>query len=252
MGVDGVVVTIHGVGVQGPDYGSDFINKVREISRKDLLFFPIYWQDITEPRQQQLLHQSKKLKWSISRRLLVSFAGDAINYQPTVSDVDVYKRIHERVSITLSQIYDLGEDLPVYIVAHSLGSVIISNFIWDCQNSTSLGTKIFKPGDKALEVIKRIKTLVTMGSPLAVWSLKYPNGGSPISLPEGARWLNLYSKSDIVSFPIKSINSRYESCSYIEDVEIKVGNLLTSWNPSCHTKYWESERVAEILVESMV
>jgi hypothetical protein len=82
-----------------------------------------------------------------------------------------------------------------------------------------------------------------MGSPLSVWSLRFPEGGSPISLSTPANWYNLYNTNDVISSPIKIINQHYKLMPNLFDVHIKVGNWKDSWNPAAHNAYWNSSSV---------
>ncbi|NQZ71159.1 MAG: hypothetical protein HRT89_24200, partial [Lentisphaeria bacterium] len=55
-----------------------------------------------------------------------------------------------------------------------------------------------------------------------------------------ARWYNFYDKDDIIAYPLKGLSADYNL--YVDgDFEINVGSATTSWNPACHSGYWEDK-----------
>jgi len=43
-----------------------------------------------------------------------------------------------------------------------------------------------------------------------------------------------------VAYPMKNISDAYKQV-VTDDFEINVGSAATSWNPACHTGYWEDK-----------
>lgn len=255
-----VIVIIHGIGTQTHNYADSFIEKLKESYEKsgnsaktDLLFVPVYWQDILSKAENLLTTKITSLKLRLLRSFLIKFLADALVYQPTDEANNVYKQIHKRLEYNFRHIYsNTPLHTPILIIAHSLGTVIMSNFIWDCQNASSDGAKILNLGMEAIAVSNRISGIVTMGSPLAVWSLRFPNGGDPIAFPgetglTTGKWLNIFSPFDVIGYPLKVINNQYYSKENIFDIKLKVGNILTFWNPACHTAYWDSKKVINMI-----
>src|SRR5438132_8642374 len=91
----------------------------------------------------RVLQRSVLLKGSPRYLALSNFFADAIAYQRVPGDhPDMYRQIHQRLHDNLVQLRTaLGQqDPPLVIIAHSLGSVIMSNYIWDEQTQHGLGT----------------------------------------------------------------------------------------------------------------
>ena len=55
-----------------------------------------------------------------------------------------------------------------------------------------------------------------------------------------ARWYNFYDKDDIIAYPLKGLSEEFNSNVH-GDFEINVDSAATSWNPACHTGYWEDK-----------
>jgi alpha-beta hydrolase superfamily lysophospholipase len=99
----------------------------------------------------------------------------------------MYKRINARIRDHLAHLRtSLGDqDKPLIIIAHSLGSVIASNYTWDAQrqNKYSLGANSF-------ERMETLASLVTFESnvPLFTLALSDPK---PIEFPPARLPANL-------------------------------------------------------------
>ena len=132
----------------------------------------------------------------------------------------------------------------MYIVSHSLGTVIIFDYIYNIQNNNSNGNKIFKATSQSINAIDKLEVLFTLGSPLYVYSLQKYLGGSPIKIK---KWINIYSICDVIAYPVKTINQLYNNCDYIIDIPVVIGNLFTFWNPISHVNYFDSNKILSII-----
>jgi hypothetical protein len=129
-----------------------------------------------------------------------------------------------------------------------LGTVIVNNFIWDAQNEGSVGAASYDPSEPGSKFLAQLGALYTLGSPIAVWSLKYPDGGDPISLPQHCVWRNIYCPSDIIGWPVRGINDKYARVRNLTDYRMWVGGLLSRWNPMSHLGYTGNKRVRSMIV----
>lgn len=241
-------MVIHGIGRQTKDYSNDFIKKISQTYQKsgkdELVFKSICWQEIIQPAENALFEKISYLKWRRLRNLLIGYGGDALCYQPSRDGVGFYSEVHDFIDSELQSLYnELDPDSPVIIIAHSLGSIVISNFLWDSHNKYS------EISEKTLDLLKNLKALYTLGSPLSIWSLRFPGGGVPINIE--AEWFNVYHKNDIISSPIKLINQHYTNIPNLFDIELKVGNMLTFWNPLVHNCYWSSSALIKHLIQTI-
>jgi pimeloyl-ACP methyl ester carboxylesterase len=152
---------------------------------------------------------------------------------------DIHREVHKSI-VELRK--SLGnEDKPVIVIAHSLGSVIMFDYIRDRQNNknaTGYGATPF-------ERMETLAGFITFGSPIPLFTLAYdtvpcinfPPDNLQKDLKDKAKWLNFYDHDDVFGWPLKYLSKRCEAC-VIEDKPVNVGDIFTFWDPLCHSKYW--------------
>ncbi|MGE5179803.1 MAG: hypothetical protein ACM3PF_12005 [Bacteroidota bacterium] len=204
------------------------------------------------------------LRWEALRHFMLDFAADAIAYQPTESDRSAYDAIHAEVASTFARLAErAGARAPLCVIGHSLGTVIASNYLYDLlkpRKSYMAPEVRARIGSTPLERGETVSLVYTMGSPIALWSLRYPGFGVPVSLPARrlarhhpdlrARWVNLYDPDDVIGYPLKPVNARYAE-AVAEDRAVDVGSWLTRWNPLSHTGYWGDAGVASLIATDL-
>jgi len=152
----------------------------------------------------------------------------------------MYRQIHTRIHRHLAKLrFTLGDqDKPLIIIAHSLGSAILSNYIWDEQKNNGLGTNPF-------ERMETLTSIVTFRSNIPLFTLaldnieciNFPPHTLPPNLETKAKWLNFFDGDDVLGYPLKPLSPSYMQ-TVTEDLQINAGGLFTSWNPISHTEYW--------------
>ncbi len=99
---------------------------------------PVYWAPILQRPQNELWDRLEVKNLSSFFRLrefVFHSLADSIGYQITPSKRNIYDQVHEKFAETLKELAKDGDEkAPLCIIAHSLGSVIASNYIWDLQN----------------------------------------------------------------------------------------------------------------------
>jgi hypothetical protein len=257
------VAVVHGMGSQVEGFSHDLQRGVAEVFKQqghawdDLVFHEVLWADLLTERQQELYHKvnyKNDLHFNQWRRYFIDYLSDVVAYQPGCMDetdaLPIKQKIHQRLSnaFTVCSKKDRVDEskTPLVIVAHSLGTVISFDYLWSMQREQE--NTSFASGNT-------LAGFITMGSPLALWTLRYKNFGKPISFP--GKWINIYDRDDIIAYPLKKINSEFERV-VSQDIELNVGNVLNSWNPLSHSGYWQDKNVhqeianflAEILTET--
>jgi hypothetical protein len=233
------VVTIHGIGSQDESFADKFHSTIIANTKGiDVRCFSVCWQNAVEPTQKRLFQRLRGLKLNLARKLMLSFVGDALNYH---TGSKCYRDIHQRIDQILAEANAWVEDGCIVIAAHSLGSIAISNFIWDCDHPFSMGNQCYCPTDEAVQARKKIECLYTLGSPLYISSMRYEDGGEPIHVE---KLINIYSKFDIVSYPVKDINSQYARNNRVIDKQISVGGIISRWTPFSHVTYFDDKKVS--------
>lgn len=219
----------------------------------------VNWENVFQSREDKLFERAveqKSLHYSKLRQFVISYFADAIAYQPVEVGRDNYRRVHQAFGETLKTLSNwAGPDVPLCVISHSLGSVIASNYFYDLQK------KLVTDKDTALEKGETLSLFYTMGTTLPLWSLRYEHGlDAPITVPAQemkanhsnlmGEWVNFYDKDDILGYPLKIISEKYEQAVY-KDIEVNVGNILTSWNPASHIGYLGNNDVAERIAIGM-
>jgi len=257
------VAVIHGIGEQKPDFADEMIIRLREqfvnqdrkhLSGAELVIKPVYWAPVLQQAEHKLWQAMLKggeLDFISLRKFMVNFAADAIAYQPIESGRQVYDQVHGVLARSLNELAaEAGETAPLCIIAHSLGTVIASNYIYDLQAppQKKLIPRTVKTasGGTPLEKGETFCLFYTLGSPIAIWSLRYTDFGVPVQAPDprlkkhhpdiAGEWVNFYDRDDVIGYPLKSLNPLYRQ-AVKRDVEINAGGLLSSWNPLSHLGY---------------
>ena len=273
------VAIIHGVGKQDPQFADGMTQELKgrfakELGQKiqdpasELAILPVYWAPAVQDAEEELWRRMKRggeMDFTTLRRFLVDFAGDAIAYQPTPKDRRIYDGIHEKFAESLNRLAaEAGEKAPLCVIAHSLGSVIASNYFYDLQHPKRplIAARVKKKiGDTPLGRGETFTLFYTLGSPIAMWSLRYPNFGVPIQVPSpglskhypdlAGEWVNYYDEDDVIAYPLKTLNEAYRK-AVKADREINAGGLLSSWNPVSHLGYWTDNDVTNPIAQELV
>jgi hypothetical protein len=274
------VAIVHGVGDTAPDFAEEMI---AELSARfaastsvpaagALVFRAVYWGPTLQEPENALWHQLKKggeLDFTSLRRFMVSFAADALAYQPLPDERSIYDEVHAEYATKLKELAaEAGEDAPLVVISHSLGTVISSNYLYDLANPRkdlhgpeTLAAQGDEPS--ALERGETLAYFVTMGSPLALWSLRFKDFGRPIQVPPAklkkhhpdlvplAAWDNFFDPDDVIGYPLKCLNDAYAK-TVTRDFPVNVGSILTSWTPMSHVEYWTDNDLTKPVADKIV
>ncbi len=254
MAADIGVLVVHGMGTQSPGFATGFIADVSDrlvdmkIDATRVAWSSGYWADILAEGQQDVWQRSRsagRMDYQDLRRFVLDALGDAVAYRRTdVRDQagTPYGRVHARILSELEELRTkVGGDRPLVVVAHSLGSVIMSDYIWNAQRNNE-----WAEGKNDFVCMRTLSGLITFGSTLPLFSLALPEIEAirfpPTTLPDPLRavaaWNNYYDRDDVLGWPLKKLSPSYRA-AVTADHEISVGSWKTSWNPGSHGEYWE-------------
>ena len=253
------VLVIHGIGAQEKGFADGLVERVnarvaRRADATQVVWQSVLWADVLQPRQEKFLRDLRRaegndIDFIKLREFVISNIADAAAYQNIRGrKTSAYAEIHSRVKASLRELYREklgGQACPLIVAAHSLGGHIMSNYIWDAQQS--------KARLNAFEKMEHLAGMFTFGCNIPLFSfaldkmepIRFP--GKALSRRERARakWLNLYDADDVLGYPLGQINARY--ARLVEDKAVNSGNFLTSWNPLSHNGYWEDKDVVRPL-----
>lgn len=262
------VLTVHGMGDQPEDFSvrfqneilSKFITSLDRLTRdyslakpsgsEPLNFIPGRWAPVMDMTQRELERRIYNKKVPFLRKFGMGFMGDVVAYQGK----PVYNEIHRCLAEALRANLKTGAG-HLTIIAHSLGSVIASDFVYDHT------VKIDKAFQDSFGV--SFSNFFTLGSPLVLYAMRSANGEGftparlldhfdrPVRVEsETGFWLNLFDDDDIIGYPIRSVNAFYRE-AVTADLIVKVGDLLTRWNPLSHAHYWDNGGVCRIIADKL-
>ena len=256
------ILVIRGSGESGFKPQEKFLSKIyRRLEKKGIDPGQIHhvmvdWYGPLQVQQESVLDRiyaaKIKLRSRATRRLIVTNIGDLITYggmPNTQSSVyeDTHKLVHDSM-LTLKE--KLEEMAPLIILAASMGTEIISNYIWDRQHYS--GPDPF--GGSAFERFETLTGLFTFGNNFPIFAaahdidamepIAFPSPQLPPHLKTRAVWENYYDKNDSMGYPIKTLNEKYADAN-LKDIQINVGNILTFWNLLSHFGYWRSRKLAK-------
>ncbi len=268
------VAVVHGIGMQEPGFEEAFRDMVHQYCCDthgqdviaDIEIRGVHWAHVVDEAQ-QLLNQELREKAPVkasfpwSRHKLLTFAGDAIAYRS--GGGWVYDKVHQVFAQTLRDLAEATDpNAPLVIIAHSLGTIIASNYLYDLEYDAEKDYPLIQKrtheamGDTPLEWGKTLSYLFTLGSPISMFSIVHepPDRGIPVTVPSrhsiykpsqfprDAGWYNYYDKHDIIGFPIGPLSKAYED-AIVMDEEIPVGGPVTGRTPLAHTAYFDSKDI---------
>ncbi len=263
------LAVIHGIGSQDPTLADGFFEPIRERFASQLRDLPgdpqdrlvtrvIALSDLLRSGERDLLarlSRDHRLAWSGLRSFMADYIGDAVGYQRSERE-DIYCATHALVARELNALdAAAGPDALFAIAAHGLGSIVVSNYIWDLEQG---GVPEEVQGFQATPMarLESLAHLYTLGSPLALLTLRYPSFGVPIQFPVLRRapveceWVNFYDDDDVVAYPLKGLSVAYGE-SVTRDEVVDAGGWLTRWNPFCHVSYWTSRKVTRTIADRL-
>ena len=273
------VAIVHGVGIQSSDFAEPMIKELTErfanelrVSHQEaaarLVIEPVHWAPVLQEAQTRLwrrVSSRRDLDFVKLRKFMVDFAGDAIAYQATPQTREVYDAVHTAFAESLRVLArTAGNAAPLCVIAHSLGTIISSNYFYDLSKSRRSGMvsgairNVKK--NTPLENGETLTLFYTLGSPIAIWSLRQVDFGTPIRVPAtklgkhhsglSGEWINFYDLDDVIGYPLRPLNDAYKQ-SVTKDVPINAGGLLSSWNPLSHNSYWTDNDVTKPIARTL-
>lgn len=259
------VVFVHGIGEQLPGCYDEFGERIRQAFEKEnqrrgkgkaerepFVWEEAYWADITQPDQQEL---KKRLGISEQiRKFMVGSLGDVVAYSKLSYPPDKYGEIQERFASVIDKLSKQAEEASdtqasLDVIAHSLGTVIASDGIYDMIKTESMPSNL------------TLGSFFTMGSPIALFGLRYglANFTKPI---RPKTWINFLYPKDLIGFPLRSLNTAYET-AVNEDVYLSPGggyncistlirrflSMMPLAGAACHSWYFSDKRVVNRIAE---
>jgi hypothetical protein len=262
------LLIIRGSGHSGFKRQEIFMNRLNHklnkmgINPECIAFELVDWYGPLQEQQEIILQRMKEaninLKSYFFRQLIITNIGDLINYGGKPGYLHYgYKETHKLIHQTLMNLKkQLHEEAPLLIVAASMGTEIINNYILDRQAAAKEG-EVDPLGNSPFERFETLTGLFTLGNNLPIFAashlideihpIDFPSARLPTPLKKIAVWENYYDKNDAMGYPIKPLNKHFERNTYLKDIQINTGGLLSYWNILSHFGYWRSRNLVRRL-----
>lgn len=258
------LITIHGMGDTERDYYTEFYDAIKKSLGKTtwdkVAFKPIYYQDIVQGNEEAIFNRMRdQIDWMKLRKFLLYGFSDAasLEYKKDAAD-SPYFLTQKTIMQSMDEIFENSgqQELPVIVVAQSLGCQVISSYIWDAtpgrqatngiwSKDLNDGTTTGSPKDK-FRRMRSLQRLYTTGCNIPIFVSGHKKIEA-ISPPNNSfKWHNFFDQDDVLGWPLKPLSESYDEL--VEDIPINasggaIGTIIKSWNPFSHGQYWTDSEV---------
>lgn len=216
------VVFVHGVGAQAPN----FADKARKrlVAAGAARCCPTYtqsahWAPIADQMEARFLGDATRRGSSgrMLQRSTITTAADALAY---LTNPLLRSDVHACLDSAVARLRAPG---PVTFVAHSLGVLIVADYLRERS-----------------QTIPQAR-MISMGCNLGLFSLGQ-RFDTPPQLRATGSWANFFDEDDALGFPLRGVT---EGLGHVVDREVSVGSWLTGWWGASHVGYWDDAELFE-------
>ena len=242
------LLILHGVGVQKADYSNQLQTDIKnalgeraaDVDFQEVLYADIF-DDNSHARAGYLINTSFwfQLVTRAIRHLLIFVLSDAVSYRAK------YKEVHQRISSDIEALQGrLQPQSPIIIIAHSMGVMAISDYLYD-QQEDLYSVESFKN-------INDLRALISFGCNIPLFEMGHDKPRSikrPSSdVNKNFYWKNFYSPFDVLGYRIADYYAiRPEPVFDITDSRVYSGGLVRKWNILSHVGYWKHRKIIKAI-----
>ena len=260
------LIVVHGMGDTDKTYHLKFEEKIKHEMGETwdaVIFRPIYYQGILQASQEEIFDEMRPhIDWKKLRRFMLYSFSDAASLEHK-KDIEgsPYTKTQEMIRGELLKIYESCEaSIPVVVFAHSLGSQVISNYIWDAQRQQAnygvWKNLTVKPNDSE-DCFLRLQSLVrfyTVGCNIPIFVAGHKEIMAINQPHEEFKWYNFFDEDDVLGWPLIPLSESYRDL--VTDISVDLGggtfNInLKGWNPFSHQMYWQDSAIIRHLAEEL-
>lgn len=242
-------IFIHGIGyVTSEGYSSKYQDYIKQIF-PEAIMEELHWEHFIKDNEQYVYERcGSNLGYKLLRKLAFIAGDDAILYHFGSS---VYNNIHKELSDLVQTMVNQGVD-QLYLVGHSLGSVIIANFLWDAIQDSGPSELFSLDFDQKDYLKQNLCGVGYIASPISLWSAKFKEGGrcTDYNMFQSLKSAcNIYSKYDVIAWPQRCINKTFSDQVKLVDMKLNYGPLWWRFTPLSHVKAWNDTRIPQALLQ---
>ena len=261
-----VLMTIHGMGDTDHNYYGELESRLRRRlgaeTWSEVYFANIFYSDVFQHAQESYFDSVRAKvhsRW-LRKFLLYGFAdAGGLEHSRNIPDSS-YTQVQARIFDELGTAYGAVGDAPapLVLIAQSLGCHVVSNYIWDAQRHDPANDRLppgiwsrphdeLSPEELSYRKFGSLNAFITTGCNIPIFVAGLPREHiEPIDPPANPFvWENYYDEDDALGWPLSELSDDYGAL--VQDHEVNVGGIFTSWNPFSHTKYWGDGNVIEPL-----
>jgi hypothetical protein len=258
------LITIHGMGDTERDYYTEFYDQIKNSLGKaaweKVIFKPLYYQDILQGNQEAIFNRMRhQIDWMKLRKFLLFGFSDAASLEYKKDSVDSpYFLTQKMIMQTMDEIFEESgqKEIPVILLAQSLGCQVMSSYIWDAEPGRKVLTGIWSMSGKdgvtqgsPKDNFRRMRSLqrfYTTGCNIPIFVSGHKNIKAINPPTPSFKWHNFFDEDDVLGWPLKPLSPSYENL--VQDISINAGGgifgaVAKSWNPLSHDQYWSNSEV---------
>jgi hypothetical protein len=258
------LITIHGMGDTEGDYYTGFYDKIKKSLGKavweKVIFKPLYYQDILQYNQEIIFNRMRdQIDWMKLRKFLLFGFSDAASLEYKKDAVgSPYFNTQKMIMQSMDEIYEESEqkEIPVIVLAQSLGCQIMSSYIWDAEPSRNVSNGIWSvPRDDGVangspkdnfRRMRSLQRLYTTGCNIPIFVSGHKDIEAINPPVPSFKWHNFFDEDDVLGWPLRPLSQSYGNL--VEDISINagggvIGTIVKSWNPFSHDQYWTDNEV---------
>lgn len=274
-----LLIFIHGIG-EGPStkYYRQLLNNIgryyQEYNQVDQItfqksFLPVFveWQRYISNAERELFKLCfPDLPTELKTANVLRNPMFGLRYFMTLflGDVTAYVAVNDN-KIRSSVWHDMKRALAQYegysIIAHSLGSIVAYDYVFNLLVRNVLFLADFHPQPPAEEIVRlqnNFTHLFTLGAPIGLFMMRQGelwmeerNFRDIINPVQGShrRWLNFHNNCDPIAYPLEKLfaqNSQNSNC-FLQDIHVQTGNLVVN----SHLNYWQNDKVAQQIARTL-
>ncbi len=278
------VVIVHGMGDPDPAFALPLIEGLSRLLGTDaaaVAFEPCFWSDVLQGGQDEIWRRLRDarspMRIDLLRKWVVGTLGDPTGYLSGYErqGVPVMHRVHQRFADALARVEARlahPAHAPVVVLAHSLGCVVVTNYLWNLERAAGeVGTATVSTmhagardiarkaiGETPVQRLETLAGLVTFGCNIPLFlppvppyeCVRFPRPRLAERLKQVARWLNVYDPYDVLGYPLSGLWDETHG-TQIEDVAMEVGMPGLSMTPLSHTFYWTDAAFQSLVVREL-
>ena len=254
------LLAVHGMGDTPPNFADEFKAAIRKrlgAKWQNVHFESVYYQPVLQGSQRQVFDAMRKhIDWMRLREFMLYGFSDAASLEFKKDEVDSpYFRAQEVVLNVLDRVHQSVGDVPVVIIAQSLGCQVLSSYLWDAERAPNAFAGVFKGNYDGIDPaspqaqfrrLRSLQALYTTGNNMPIFAAGHQNIRSFSKPHPNFRWFNFFDEDDVLGWPMQPLSADHKA--QVTDMSINAGNLglgaiFKSWNPLSHELYWSDKAV---------